>query len=141
MNDQHWFSEVKALPVGKKLPKAVYVHRLALKDAAPALYTFVAEKAVAAGLPDAEGAWNIVRLHKDCFKVTLLDYPDFHEEAYPALRFSTGIDLASEQVKNTDFSRSANPPILHRKETMILASDECYDDFCEITREGEVEWL
>ena len=137
MNDQQWFSEVKALPVGKKLPKAVYVHRFALKEVAPKLYAFVSEKAEAAGLANTDEAWNIVRLHKDCFKVTLLDYPDFHEEAYPGLRFSTGIDLANEQVKSTDFSRSANPPILHRKETMILASDECYDDFCEITREGE----
>ena len=135
MNREQWLEEVKALPVGKSLPKARYLHRQALMDTHPALARFVEEQAVAAGLSGDD--WNIVRLHKDAFKVTLLSYPTFYEEAYPSLCHSTGIDVENGKAKHTDFSKSLNPPVLHRKEHMVLESDPAYEDFCQITQEGE----
>ena len=54
----------------------------------------------------------------------------------PALHKSTGIDLAENKLKRTDFRNSSNPPILHRKENMVLASHPNYGDFCQITQEG-----
>ncbi|MCL6272213.1 DNA phosphorothioation-associated putative methyltransferase [Sansalvadorimonas sp. 2012CJ34-2] len=135
MNHEQWLAVVKQLSVGKILPKAVYVHRNALEQESPTLANFINDQASSAGLEDED--WNIARLHKDVFKVTLLNYPTFYDEAYPALHGSTGIDLRNNKAKTTDFSCSANPPILHRKENMILASDPAYEDFCEITREGE----
>ena len=139
MNFEEWVEAVKTLPVGKVLPKARYLHREALADAAPALATFIETQAHAAGLNGTD--WNIARLHKDTFKVTLLSYPTFYDEAYPALQCSTGIDLTEGKAKRTDFSKSLNPPVLHRKEHMVLKSDPAYEDFCQITQEGEAAGL
>ncbi|WP_281647956.1 DNA phosphorothioation-associated putative methyltransferase [Parendozoicomonas sp. Alg238-R29] len=135
MNHEQWQDALKLLPIGKVLPKAIYVHRSALLDAAPELSKYVEGKASAAGLNGDD--WTIARLHRDVFKLTLLNYPHFYDEAYPSLHFSTSIDLVTGQVKGTRFAKSPNPPILHRKENMVLASDPDYEDFCEITREGE----
>lgn len=135
MNHEQWLIEIKQLPVGKVLPKATYIHREALAQVAPVLFHFVKEKAVGAGIEDGE--WNIARLHRDSFKLILLHYPTFQDDAYPPLSKSTGIDLVVGKAKTTDFSKSLNPPILHRKENMVLPSHPDYDDFCQITQEGE----
>ncbi|WP_066018085.1 DNA phosphorothioation-associated putative methyltransferase [Endozoicomonas atrinae] len=135
MNHEQWLSSIQDLRVGKVLPKAIYIHRDALGEISPALTAFIGSQALIAGLEDDD--WNIARLHKEAFKVTLLYYPRFFDDAYPALHKSTGIDLAKEQVKSTDFTKSPNPPILHRKENMVLPSHPDYEDFCQITREGE----
>ena len=134
-NHEQWLTAIKELSVGKALPKALYIHRHALTQEAPGLSEFIEQQANCAGLNGDD--WNIARLHKDIFKVTLLNYPGFYEDAYPALHSSTGIDLENCKSKTSDFSRSKNPPILHRKEHMVLSSDPDYGDFCEITREGE----
>ncbi|WP_066015815.1 DNA phosphorothioation-associated putative methyltransferase [Endozoicomonas atrinae] len=143
MNEQEWYEAVAQLSrhkeLGKKLPKALYLHRSALSETAPDFFSWIHQQATNSGIPEQH--WNIVRLHKDCFKVTLLYYPDFYDEAYPSLNFSYGLDFASEKIKPTDFTSSTNPPILHRKEHMILPSDPNHADFCEITREGEAAGL
>ncbi len=135
MNHEQWSESVKQLEVGKVLPRAIYVHRAALEESAPKLAGFVEQQATLAGLNGED--WNIARLHKDSFKLTLLSYPTFVDDAYPALQQSIGIDLANGKAKSTDFSKSLNPPILHRKEHMVLPSHPGYDDFCQITKEGE----
>ena len=135
MDREQWFGEIKILPVGKTLPKATYVHREALAEVAPVLYQFIVAQSQSVGMND--GDWNIVRLHLDGFKLALLNYPAFQEEAYPALVKSTSIDLENNKVKTTDFSKSLNPPILHRKEHMVLHSHPDFEDFCQITQEGE----
>ena len=143
MNEQQWYDTVAQLScykeLGKKLPKAIYLHRSALSETAPDVFSWIHQKATSSGIPDQH--WNIIRLHKDSFKVTLLYYPGFYDEAYPSLHFSYGLDLASEKIKPTDFANSTNPPILHRKEHMILPSDPNHADFCAITREGEAAGL
>ena len=78
----------------------------------------------------------MIKLQTRGFGVSLLNYPDFYEEAYPALHSSLSLDFERELYKHNKFS-GINPPILHRKETMIAPDDPCYEEFCNITREGE----
>ncbi|MFK0570304.1 hypothetical protein [Endozoicomonas sp.] len=92
MNEQEWFETVAQLELGKKLPKALYLHRSALSKTSPDLFSWIHQKAESAAIPEQH--WNIIRLHKDCFKVTLLYYPGFYDESYPPLHFSYGLDLA-----------------------------------------------
>ncbi|WP_448215315.1 hypothetical protein [Endozoicomonas sp. 2B-B] len=139
MNEQEWYETVAQLELGKKLPRALYLHRSALSETAPDFFSWIYQKATNSGIPEQH--WDILRLHKDSFKVTLLYYLDFYDEAYPSLHFSYGLDFASEKIKATDFTSFTNPPILHRKEHMILPSDPNHADFCEITREGEAAGL
>ena len=67
---------------------------------------------------EVEGA-NIIKLDRQRPKISYLSYPDFDVLAHPALAFSVVIWLDTMVAKFYDFSRRANPPILHRKETLV----------------------
>jgi DNA phosphorothioation-associated putative methyltransferase len=126
---------VKQLPIGKKLPDATYLHKNALQKANPDLAMLCSVVAKAIKLPD--DSWDLIKLHRKEFKLAFLSYPDFYLESYPALRKSTLVDLSKLAVKETSYENSENPPILHRKELMVLNDDPQYDYFCELTKEGE----
>lgn len=69
--------------------------------------------------------------------MALLNYPDFDNYAFPALFQSTNIDLEKLTVRTADYSKSANPPILHRKELFVTSNYQHYKLFCELTTEAE----
>ncbi|WP_318462204.1 DNA phosphorothioation-associated putative methyltransferase [Photobacterium leiognathi] len=124
---------ISQLKVGKQLPDAVYLHKDALVEASESLQNFI--PAVAQAVKVSE--WDLVKLYKKEFRLSLLSYPTFYSESYPALQQSVNIDLVKLTHKVTDYSNSDNPPILHRKETMITTSNPHFEHFKNITQEGE----
>ncbi|PSU20069.1 DNA phosphorothioation-associated putative methyltransferase [Photobacterium kishitanii] len=124
---------ISQLKVGKQLPDAVYLHKDALIEASESLLNFI--PAVAQAVKVSE--WDLVKLYKKEFRLSLLSYPTFYSESYPALQQSVNIDLIKLTHKVTDYSNSDNPPILHRKETMITPSNPHFEHFKNITQEGE----
>ena len=135
MTAEEYHRHVNDLQAGKRLPRAVYLHKSALDSTPPELQEIVTCQVRQLKLDDPD--WDILKFHRDGYKLTLLSYPTFFDDAYPALHKSISIDLGGQRCKETSYLKTDNPPILHRKETMILAESLCYDDFCEITREGE----
>lgn len=75
---------VAALPYKKVLPDAVYLHKETLATTSPQLYRFVCAVAQALKLPECE--WDLVKLAKQDFRLSLLSYPTFFEEAYPTCK-------------------------------------------------------
>lgn len=130
---------VAALPYGKCLPDAVYLHKEALEKTDPMLARFAS--AVGATLKLSADEWNIVKLGRHSFRLSLLHYPDFFSQAYPSLHRSVTIDLVKLQHHIIDYQSQDNPPILHRKEQMILPEHPSYADFSLITQEGEAAGL
>ena len=130
---------VKSVKYGKQLPDAVYLHESALNLLPDTLVKFLVQ--VIAHLELDKQKWNLVKLFKRDFKLTLLDYPDFFEEAYPRLHKSYTIDLVSESVRTADFYKSDNPPILHRKETFLKPDHPSTQIFQKITQEAEAAGL
>jgi DNA phosphorothioation-associated putative methyltransferase len=126
---------VNALKFGKKLPDAVYLHKNALEVSSPSLFSFCLT--ITNALKIEAGDWDLVKLFRKEFKVAFLSYPDFFQDSYPALKKSTLVDLEKLSTKETNYTDSENPPILHRKELMILETDPHYQIFSEITEEGE----
>ncbi|PSU99247.1 DNA phosphorothioation-associated putative methyltransferase [Photobacterium kishitanii] len=124
---------ISQLKVGKQLPDAVYLHKDALIEASESLLNFI--PAVAQAVKVSE--WDLVKLYKKEFRLSLLSYPTFYYESYPALQQSVNIDLVKLTHKVTDYSNSDNPPILHRKEAMITPSNPHFEHFKNITQEGE----
>ena len=123
------------ITVGKQLPDAVYLHESALEAIPTPLYEYICQ--IQNALDIAPDEWNVVKLFKRDFKFSLLNYPDFLEDSYPALNSSITVDLTRVIVRENDYSKSDNPPILHRKETFILKEHPLYNEFSEITCEGE----
>jgi len=125
---------VTAIPVGKQLPDAVYLHESALKHLPRELSTHVARTIVDLCL-DGE-PWNIVKFFKRDHKIALLSYPSFFEDSYPPLHQSITVDLEKLTFRKADYSKSDNPPILHRKETFLDPEHPEVPKFREITHEG-----
>jgi DNA phosphorothioation-associated putative methyltransferase len=130
---------VGIIPVGKKLPDAVYLHESALDALPEALATFLAR--VVAALDLDQAPWNLVKFFKRDFKLALLNYPGFFDDAYPSLHQSYSIDLATGAVRTTEYMKSDNPPILHRKETFLKPDHALVRDFQDLTREAETAGL
>ncbi|MGR5468684.1 DNA phosphorothioation-associated putative methyltransferase [Vibrio astriarenae] len=135
MNKDIFTELVGEIRVGKHLPDAIYLHRDAFSGIPKHLSQFIPAVAKAVNLPDDE--WNLVKLFKKDFRLSLLHYPSFYEDSYPALKQSLNVDLAKLSHKITSYENSDNPPILHRKETMVLPESEYYDHFISLTQEGE----
>jgi DNA phosphorothioation-associated putative methyltransferase len=120
--------------VGKLLPNALYVHRNALEALDPLLRIY--EGCARAYLGEIDGA-NLIKLHRHAGKVSYLVYPDFETDPHPALLRSIKLNLRTREIESSDYGRSANPPILHRKETFLLPDDPLYAKFARLTHQEE----
>ncbi|MGJ8674322.1 MAG: DNA phosphorothioation-associated putative methyltransferase [Pseudoalteromonas sp.] len=130
---------VDDIKVGKKLPDSIYVHTSAFDELPQKLTNLV--KNIGAALKISEENWNIVKFSRRKFTISLLHYPQFFEDSYPSLQKSVFVNLEKLSHKVTDYSNYDNPPILHRKETMISQKHASYDSFCILTQEGEAAGL
>jgi DNA phosphorothioation-associated putative methyltransferase len=126
---------VKQIPVGKQLPDAVYIHESAIDTLPKQLGAHLAKIVINLGLEGED--WNILKFFKRDYKVTLLNYPRFFKDAYPALYTSYTIDFEQNKFRKADYSKSVNPPILHRKETFVKTNHPGLEEFKAITIEGE----
>ncbi|MHC6527715.1 DNA phosphorothioation-associated putative methyltransferase [Vibrio proteolyticus] len=135
MNEERFAELIAQIKVGKQLPDAIYLHKEAFSALPKVLTQFIPAVAKAVSLDDEN--WNLVKLFKREFRLSLLHYPDFYTDSYPALRLSLNVDLSMLSHKLTSYEDSDNPPILHRKETMILPESEHFDHFTSLTQEGE----
>lgn len=109
--------------VGKQVAEHLYLHVCAL-DLLPAEWRrLVAEVAqVAAVMPEAQ--FNVVKLHRSGDDVSLLDYVDFFDDAFPALGRSWKVSRSRRTTVFRTYEESRNPPILHRKELLLVPNDE-----------------
>jgi DNA phosphorothioation-associated putative methyltransferase len=120
--------------VGKLLPNALYVHRSALEALDPLLRVY--EGCARAYLGEIEGA-DLIKLHRQSGKVSYLTYPHFDADPHPALLRSIKLNLRSREIESTDYTASANPPVLHREETFLLPEDARRAKCERLTRQEE----
>lgn len=138
--DQQLFKKlVTSITEGKHLPDAIYLHKDALLALPNTLIQFIPAVATALNIEDSN--WHLVKLFKKDFRLSLLSYPNFYSDAYPSLKQSVNVNLSKLTHKIMDYTKSENPPILHRKETMILSSSPFVEEFKAITAEGEAAGL
>lgn len=128
----HLISKVK---IGKHLPDAIYMHESALAALPQRLIQIVEFGAELWNITDED--WNIIKFFKRHFQISLLNYPTFFSESYPALQTSIVMNFNTGKRSVRNFSNSSNPPILHRKEYFLLPSHPCIQEFKSITKEGE----
>lgn len=124
-------------PVGKLLPKHLYVHQSA-EDELPALLRvliFAGKKIV------GELAYDLVKLATDGRAVSFLHYGDFDQEPHPALLRSVKVYLPKATFDIREYFQSDNPPILHRKETVVLPDYPYYEAFKRLSAEEEAHGL
>jgi len=135
MDFQKYTELVSEITIGKHLPEAVYLHRSAISELPKALESLIPR--VSSALNIDPSSWNIIKLAKRDFKLSFLSYPTFEQDPYPPLSHSWTIDLAKLSVREADYGKSDNPPILHRRETFLATRHPKAPLFAEFTKEGE----
>lgn len=136
MFDKEKFSSlVQSIKLGKHLPDAIYLHESTFPELPTPLVQLI--EAVSSALKIPREEWNLVKLWKKEFRLSLLSYPDFFENAYPELAQSVSIDLTALRHRLNKYDGSDNPPILHRKETMLSTSHPDIEMMKQVTKEAE----
>ncbi|HLW00372.1 MAG TPA: DNA phosphorothioation-associated putative methyltransferase [Ktedonobacterales bacterium] len=124
--------------IGKLTPEALYVHITALPRLDPLLRVY---EGCARTLTGAVESANIIKLNRIEPKVGYHVYPSFDHDPHPALEASVRADLRHLHVKHRDFTKSKNPPILHRKETFVAEDYPGRDTFARLTAQEEKHGL
>jgi DNA phosphorothioation-associated putative methyltransferase len=122
---------VQAVQAGKRVSGAFYLHVSAVPVADQAIRDCIERASIAAERPD----WNVAKVQGDA--VSLLTYEGFDEVAFPALLAAVRVNLRNGIVARTDYRDRANPPILHRKETLLRPDDPRRPAFAALTRLAE----
>ena len=106
----------RAASVGKLLPDALYVHHTAVEHLPPVLRVY---EGCARQLAGAVEGLTLVKLFRRRARVSYLVYEDFDRVAHPALHTAVVADLQRLDLHFRDYTRSSNPPVLHRKELFV----------------------
>jgi hypothetical protein len=87
-------------------------------------------------LGEVEGA-NLIKIHRRSGKLSYLVYPGFASEPHPALVRCVRLNQRTRHIECHDYAQSANPPVLHRKETFLPPDHPLYDKFRRLTQQEE----
>lgn len=123
-----------ASTVGKPTGSALYVHTSAVSHLPLLLRIY--EGCAKGYIGDVEGA-TLAKLHRIERKVSYLAYPDFDRVAHPALHSSLVVNLGELKVRYNDYSKSEDPPVLHRKELFVATDYPRRELFARLTRQEE----
>jgi DNA phosphorothioation-associated putative methyltransferase len=85
----------------------------------------------------AGNQYNVIKYIPHTDKLSLLNYPDFFDNAFPELAFSWRVDTLAEKVERRNYQNSLNPPILHRKELFIPQSHPRQEEYKSLTKTAE----
>jgi len=137
------------MKTGKQVGQFTYLHTSALTQGQAEV---IDEAAKVAGTVNGIPPFNVVKVKlitwvkeangkgtperlPDPTCISLLEYPDFFEAAFPALRESYKVNLDTGSVKW--LSHRNNQPILHRKELLLPANHPKRAKFAALTRQAE----
>ena len=123
---------------GKRTPDALYIHATALPSLSPTLRVY---EGCARGYIGVVEEANVIKLSRRKPQVSYLSYPGFDRDPHPALVGSLVVNLQSFQVNYRDYSDSASPPILHRKEQFVSTDYPSRAKFERLTRQEESKGL
>jgi DNA phosphorothioation-associated putative methyltransferase len=125
------YVNARSSKIGKQTPSALYVHRSAMAEIPPVLQVYEGCARVLAGsIPGA----NMIKLSVIEPQVSYLTYPDFDKDPHPALGSAITVNLRKLSVGWRDYSRSDNPPLLHRKEEFLGKDDPKRSLYERLTR-------
>jgi hypothetical protein len=124
----------KESPVGKLTPEALYLHAAELGHVPAVIRVYEGCGRVLTGTVTDS---NVVKLHRLKPEVSYLSYPNFDRDAHPVLATAVVSRLATLDVTHRDFRNSVNPPVLHRKETLVGLDYPARQKFARLTEQEE----
>jgi DNA phosphorothioation-associated putative methyltransferase len=126
---------LKQIPFGKRLPTALYLHVDGLSCLPVALQQLLEQIVTQFSLATYD--YQLIKFYTNAFKLSLLRYPRFFTDPFPALTESYNLDLAAQRLQHRFYHTTANPPILHRKELFLPPHHPAIPAFRSITLAAE----
>ncbi|MDW8413811.1 MAG: DNA phosphorothioation-associated putative methyltransferase [Acidobacteriota bacterium] len=122
--------------VGKKGLKSLTVHISTLEhlDILLRLYEACASRTI--GRPKEA---TLIKFHTDQPKISYFFVPNFDHDPHPIIQARMEINLKNLRVYYQEFSASDNPPVIHRKDALVLPSYPHYGKFAKLTQQEE-DW-
>lgn len=127
-------SACRTSPVGKLTQEALYIHTSAMGYLGPVLRVY---EACARELTGSVLGATVLKLHRIKPQVSYLQYPKFLIDPHPSLEGVVIARLSRLEVDFRDFSKAANPPVLHRKELFIPKDHPDHQKFARLTLQEE----
>jgi DNA phosphorothioation-associated putative methyltransferase len=121
-------------PIGKQLKNSLAIHLSALDKLPPLLRAY--EGCASRVYGRLENA-NIIKFYYNKPKISYLYYPEFDAVAHPILQTTMEIDLKTLAILYNDLSEHSNPPILHRKDSLVASDYPYYENFYRLTCQEE----
>ena len=116
--------------IGKKLPDDLYVHKTYIDRLSPLLRVYYGCSEAFVG--EMENI-DLIKFHMKSGKLSYLRYENFDRNAHPKLLNTTTVMLRHQSMRFLDYSDRDNPPVLHRKETMVDTDYPYYEKFKKLT--------
>lgn len=126
---------LKQIPFGKRLPTALYLHIDGLPYLPVALQQLLEQAIIQFSLTTYD--YQLIKFSTNAFKLSLLRYPHFFTDPFPALAESYSLDLATQRLQHRFYHTTANPPILHRKELFLPPHHPAIPAFRSLTLAAE----
>lgn len=121
--------------IGKKLPTALYIHKSSLNQLSQPLREYERQARKYLG---KHVQYTLIKFQFDKPCISYLYYPNFIDEAHPALHSSIQVQSYTGYLDYRDYSQRTNPPILHRKETFLSPEHPNYQEFSTFTHQQEL---
>jgi DNA phosphorothioation-associated putative methyltransferase len=116
--------------LGKVLPDDIYIHKDCLNFAPEKLQIYLE---LGLMILPKDFIYNIIKIARNSWHITFLNYPDFYNSPHPSLHSSMKVLLHKNQLGYRDYSNSENPPILHRKESFLHFSHNEYEKYSALS--------
>ena len=120
--------------VGKLLPDALYVHYTAVEQLPPVLLVY---EGCGRQLAGAVEGLTLVKFFRRRARVSYLAYDGFDRVAHPILQSAVVADLKRLDLHFHDYTRSSNPPVLHRKKLFVADDYPARQRFVRLTAREE----
>lgn len=130
-------SATKGTSVGKVLQGYTYIHKSGIHTLPESKRLLLAQALRVAG----EYEYDLVKFANDESNVSLLRYPSFDRVAHPKLEYSIKVIFPAKQCCFASYVNSTNPPILHRKDTLVSPEYPHYKKFRALTVAEEEQGL
>ena len=129
---------MNTIPFGKKVLDDLYIHADYINQLSEDLVSYqLVQTGASLMSSDDLASCNVVKVNTRKNRVSFLQYLEFNDDPFPTLNGSWSIDIPSKKVTFRDYSNSLNPPILHRKELLVLESHPCRADWLAVTKTAE----
>ncbi|MCL1470318.1 DNA phosphorothioation-associated putative methyltransferase [Argonema antarcticum] len=120
--------------IGHKRANSLYIHVSALSQLDYRLRIY--EGCASRTIGRMDGA-TLIKFHTNKPKISYLFYPYFDTEPHPVLYTSMHIDLRDLHVTYRDYEDFEDPPVWHRKETVITPDYPGYHKFAKLSQQEE----